>query len=118
MPIWTTGSVSSKHQLGSVAKTRVTTITLSANGLMPSSAYTFWCNGINMTWACRTPGTRMGAGLISDQYGSMTVLFSAEITPDFSPTSESSSKYNSMVLKNINGDPHSIGLTPQSLIGK
>jgi hypothetical protein len=118
MPIWTAGQSASTRQLGHVPKTRVTTITLTCNGLMPKSAYTFWCNGVDMSWACRTPGTRMGAGLVSDEFGSITIFFSAEITPDYAPTSADSSKYHSMVLKNINGEVHSIGITPQALIGK
>jgi hypothetical protein len=117
MPIWNTSSAASVTQLGNVPKSRVTTITLRARGLMPLSTYTFWCNGVDMTWACRTPGTRQGSGLISDAGGIMTVLFSAEITDEYTGTGDST-KYNSMQLRNLSGDVHSFSLSAQNLIGK
>jgi hypothetical protein len=117
MPIWNTTGAASRTQLGTVPKTRVTTVTLNARGLMPLSTYTFWCNGVDMTWACRTPGTRQGGGLISDASGAMTVYFSAEITEDYTGAGDST-KYNSMQLKNLSGDIHSFSLSAQTLIGK
>lgn len=118
MPIWTSPRNASTKQSAHVSKTRVTTITLSTNGLMPNSTYTLWCNGIDMSWACRTPGSRQGQPLTSDQYGSITILYSAELTPDYGLGGQNSSKYNSMILKNINGETHSIGISSQTLIGK
>jgi hypothetical protein len=86
MPIWTTTKPSSIISAHQVAKSRMTTVILNANGLMPNSQYTFWCNGVDMTWACRNPGTKMGTGLYSDMSGSMIVYFSAEITEDYATT--------------------------------
>lgn len=116
MAIWTPLIGAANTALNTVPKTRVTTIKLHANGLMPNSSYTFWCNGADMTWACRVTGARQGAGLISDQYGSMIVLFSAELVEDYS--GNEGTKYSSMQLKNIAGDVHSFSIAQQTLIGK
>ena len=120
MPIWTTSSNSSNTSLGFVIKTRTATVTYNANGLKPNSQYKFWCNGTEMTWACRTPGTRLGAGLVSDQYGSMTVLFHAEMIPDstLNQTSGTTVKYNNMYLTDINGKVSSLSVSKQTFVRK
>lgn len=102
--------------LSFVHKIRATTMTVSASGLKPNSKYTLWCNGTDMSWACRTPGTRQGTGLMSDSTGSITVYFSMEITPEVG--SSGSIKYNSIELKDMNGDVHGVTLAQQTLIGK
>jgi hypothetical protein len=119
MGIWTTKAGSSRTPSSNVPKTRVTTVKFSVNGLLPNSSYTFWCNGADMTWACRTSGTRQGSGLVTDASGSILVLFSCEIAPDFSSSSQGLvAKYHNMYLKDTNGDVKAVSITPQRLTQK
>lgn len=53
---------------------------------------------------------------MSDSTGSITVYFSMEITPEVG--SSGSIKYNSIELKDMNGDVHGVTLAQQTLIGK
>jgi hypothetical protein len=119
MPIWTPQHIATQAPMQVSTPSRVTTITLHANGLLPKSSYTFWCNGIDMTWACRTPGSKMGSGLITDQSGTMTIYFSVEMPRDSTrATSGTNAKYHSMQLKDINGIVQSLSLVQQNLVGK
>lgn len=116
MPIRTTTPDSASISLTSVPKTRMTTVALKATGLKTGSRYTFWCNGVDMTWACRTPGTRIGSPLITDESGSMTVLFSAEMYPDATlSTTPARTKYHSMLLKDVAGNVRSLSVVTQYL---
>lgn len=118
MPIRTTTADAANTNLYSSPKARMTTVTLNAVGLLPNSVYTFWVNGMDMSWACRTPGTKQGASLTTDETGSMTVYFSTEIYPDYSGSSGDSTKYHSFQLKDINGNLKSVGVIPQLLNSK
>src|SRR6185369_7244834 len=112
MTIWTPGSSASNTVLVQIQKTRVTTITLPASGLKPNSSYTFWVNGVDMTWACRTPGSKMGNGLISDANGQMTVLFACEMSR---ASGNSGTKYHNMSLKDISGKTVVASMLQQTL---
>jgi hypothetical protein len=120
MTIWTTDKSASTTQAGNVPKTRVTTVTFVGRGLMPNSRYTFWVNGVDMTWACRTTGTKLGGGLLSDGTGTLTVLYSCEIVPDYTTggTSGGVTKYQTMELRNIQGNVKARSVNQQVLIQK
>lgn len=118
MTIRTTTSDALTTNLFTVPKARMSTVTMKASGLLPNSVYTFWVNGVNMSWACRTPGTRMGTPLTSDSAGSMTVLFASEVQADFSGGVGNSTKYYSMYLQDLNGSVKSLAVTSQFLNAK
>ncbi len=113
MTIWTPKPSASTTGQVVVQKTRTTTITLPAKGLKPNSQFTFWCNGVDMTWACRTSGTKQGTGLFSDDAGNLTVLFSVELGQ--SSGSTGSTKYHNLSLQDINGVTVVQSLLPQQL---
>lgn len=117
MGIWTTGKSASTTQAGNVPRSRVTTVTFTGRGLMPKSRYTFWVNGVDMTWACRTAGTKMGTALISDATGTLVVLYSAEIVPDYTSggASLAVTKYQTMELRDIQGNVKARSVNQQTL---
>lgn len=119
MTIWTTSSEAANSTPSgiSIRRTRATTIVLSANGLKPTSKYTLWCNGVDMSWACKTHGTRMGDPLISDEKGNLTVQFMCEVDPATSTTTIAN-RSHTIVLKDILGGVKSTTVIQQSLTGR
>lgn len=118
MPIRVTSSDAASTSLGRVSKSRSTTMTVNASGLKPNSPYTLWCNGVDMTWACRTAGTKMGSGLTSDASGSISVLFSVEVVPGTTTSSKGRTKYNSIQLKDLNGNVAIVSVSAQKQVTK
>jgi hypothetical protein len=116
MTIWTTSVEASTTSSLPVRKTRAVSMTYEAVSLLPKSNYTFWVNGIDMTWACRQEGRRMGAGLTSDAAGYLKIIFMAEINITPSSADNKSTFYHMMFLKDINGNV--VGLTVSEQIGK
>lgn len=95
----------------------MTTIGLNINGLMPNSKYTLHVNDVDMSWAAKIPGARMGDPLISDANGAIQVLYMAEMNPH-PPAAQVTDKYHTIVLKDIAGNPRATSLIQQKMVGK
>jgi hypothetical protein len=96
-------------------------VSYSVPGLKPNSQYKFWFNGVDMTWACRQPGTRMGAGLTSDSTGTLQVMFHSEMFPEVTNSKANSGttvQSHTASLTDINGNVVAQSISTKRLIGK
>jgi hypothetical protein len=117
MTFWTTTADAASTSTLPIRKTRMANLVYEANSLLPNSKFTFWMNGIDMTWACRQEGKRMGAGITSDAGGYVKLYFMAEINTPKGDTAVST-RYNMVYFKDINGNVVGVTVTEQTFVRK
>jgi hypothetical protein len=118
MTIWSTTSDAANNSSIPVLKTRTATITLPVSGLKPRSGYTVWVDGVDVTWACRTPGSRMGSGITTDDYGSATILYMTEIKEGETTSGTVQTKAHAVEIRDVGGTTRVTTVLRQDLFGR
>ena len=73
--LWATSN-NALRDIGQVTlKTRTFNIPFSVVSLLPNSKYTFYCNNVDMSWAVKQNGKKLGYVLISDSKGNLSFTF-------------------------------------------
>lgn len=86
----------------------------SAKSLPPNTNFTLWINNVDMTWACKQEGKRMGAGVSSDSSGKIAFQIFSEF--EAGGSGPAMTRATTVVLKDGNGIPKSTSIINELLI--
>lgn len=117
MTLWITGQVSANTLTPTIAtlrNVRAVNLPFKVPGLMPNSYFTFWANNIDMTWATRQLGQKIGQRILSDAKGVVYFEFHGEMFSNEAGTQDQT-KYYYFELRNISGVKVSTTIMPQTL---
>lgn len=94
-------------------KVRTFSVPFDIKSLKPTTKFTFWCNGVDMSWSCQQYGKRLGDDLISDITGRLKFTFLGEMNNEVVIYSDTTSKNHQFLLKDISGTISAISMIPQ-----
>ena len=98
-----------------VPKVRAFTLNFNVRSLLPISNYTFWCNGVDMSWSCQQFGKRLGDQLTSDDSGQLIFKFIGEMNNEVMINDMTATKKHLFQLKDINDMPVAISTITQTV---
>lgn len=105
MAFWLTHPINAYGNLPNIGQVPMNSVAMpfSVSSMVPNSVYTFWCNDINMTWATRQYGKKIGDTLLSDASGKLSFEFLGEMIKSPGISSEQT-KYYTFQLRDIDGN--------------